>query len=138
MLVGLSKDQVEKLPDKIVGIQRTRDRNELAEIYSAADFFINPSREETMGLVTAEALACGTPAIVSNFTAVPEVIDSKSGYIVTDDKVEAYIEAIKSKLKDYKSDDCLNRAKEFDKNVRYKEYIRLYNRLTDDRSCERK
>jgi glycosyltransferase involved in cell wall biosynthesis len=129
ILVGLSKEQIKILPKKIIGIRRTRDQHELAEIYSVADYFINPSREETMGLVTVEALACGTPAIVSNFTAVPEVVDNKSGIIVAKDNINDYINAIKSEKNELKSENCIERARVFDKDVKYKEYINLYNRL---------
>ena len=60
VLVGLSKRQKEKLPGNIIGILRTENREELAQIYTRADIFINPSWEETFSLVTVEAMACGT------------------------------------------------------------------------------
>ena len=73
VLVGLNDSQLSSLPEGIIGIKRTNSIEELAEIYSSADVFVNASQEETMGLTTAEALACGTPAVVYNATAVPEV-----------------------------------------------------------------
>ena len=46
VLVG-TDDSIDKmLPNSIISIHRTRDQNELAEIYSAADLFVNPTREE--------------------------------------------------------------------------------------------
>lgn len=61
----------------------------LAEIYSSADVFINPSREETFGMTTAEAMACDTPVIVNNATALPEVITPETGYAIDLDDIDA-------------------------------------------------
>src|SRR5690606_22650192 len=56
VLVGLSREQIKNLPTNILGLPKTNEPKELAEIYTAADYFINPSIEETMGLVTVEAI----------------------------------------------------------------------------------
>ena len=86
VLVGLTKNQIESLPEGIIGIERTESMEELAELYSSADVFINASKEETFGLVTAEALACGTRAIVFNSTACAEVItNDRCGIVVKND-----------------------------------------------------
>lgn len=138
LLVGLTKEQLDKLPSNIIGISRTQSQNELAEIYTMADYFINPSREESMGLVTIEALACGTPAIVSNFTAVPEVIDSKSGIIVKKDNAIEYLKAIINNTIEFKSSDCINRAKQYDMNKKYKEYLALYDEVIQSKKLYEK
>ena len=83
VLVGLRKAQIDSLPNNIIGIERTESKDELAELYSSADIFVNASKEETFGLVTAEALACGTRAIVFDSTACAEVLtDSHCGVAV--------------------------------------------------------
>ena len=43
---------------------------------------MNLSVEESFGLTTAEALACGVPAIVYNSTACPEIVSSDTGIVV--------------------------------------------------------
>ena len=48
---------------------------ELAEIYTACDVLLNPSAEETFGMNVAEAVACGTGAIVVEGSACAEVAD---------------------------------------------------------------
>lgn len=63
MLVGLSKLQIEKLPENIIGIERTNSVLELAELYSVADVFVNPTYEDNYPTTNIEAIACGTPVI---------------------------------------------------------------------------
>lgn len=94
VLVGLSKAQVKKLPKNIIGIQRTENRKELAALYSMAEIFINPSREESFSLVTAESFACGTPVIVLNTSAVKELVTRENGLVICDTKVQTYLGAI--------------------------------------------
>lgn len=84
VMVGLTKKQIAELPDNIIGFERIWNQDKLIEFYSAADVFFNPSLEETFGLVTAEAIACGTPAVVMNSTACPElIVDDASGAILS-------------------------------------------------------
>jgi len=42
--------------------------------YSAADLFVYPSLYEGFGLPPLEAMACGTPVVVSNTSSLPEVV----------------------------------------------------------------
>lgn len=88
VLVGLSKEQIEALPERILGLSRTDTPGELAEIYTAADVFVTPGREETFGLTVAEAMACGTWPIVYADTACAEVVEQGKGQIVTGDLPE--------------------------------------------------
>lgn len=95
VLVGTDEHVDKQLPDNIISIHRTQNQAELAEIYTAADLFVNPSREETMGLVTVEALACGTPAVVFDRTAVPEVVDETCGVVVAAGDIQALLQGIR-------------------------------------------
>lgn len=95
VLVGLSKKQIAKLPKEIVGIEKTNNIKELAEIYTAADVFVNPSRQETFGLTTLEALSCGTKTIVYKNTACEEVTEKYGGIAVEYGNVEEIAENIK-------------------------------------------
>lgn len=85
VLVGLQKEQIEALPENVLGLPRTDTPKELAEIYTAADVFVNPGREETFGLTVAEAMACGTWPIVYAGTACAEVAVLGLGRIVQGD-----------------------------------------------------
>ena len=85
VLVGVNEQQKNSLPEGILGITRTHDPRELAEIYTAADVYVNPSREETFGMTTLEAISCGTPAIVYRGTACEEVVEQYGGIAVETD-----------------------------------------------------
>lgn len=124
VLVGLNSAQLAELPEGIIGIKRTNSARELAEIYTAADVFVNTSREETMGLTTVEALACGTPAVVCNATAVPEVVTEKSGIVIEPDNIDMLLNAVKGIS--FSKEDCMERAAEFELSKQYQKYYDLY------------
>ena len=63
VLVGTDEVVDKKLPEGIISIHRTNDQIELAEIYSSADVFVNPTREDNYPTVNLEAQACGTKVI---------------------------------------------------------------------------
>lgn len=127
VLVGLSEKQIAALPQNILGISRTENINQLVEIYSAADVYVNTSVEETMGLTTVEALACGTPAVVYNATAVPEMVNEKCGKVVNAGDIDGLIKAITTV--DVRAEDCLLRAAEFEKDKQYNIYFNLYKNI---------
>jgi len=120
------------LPANILCIDNVYNVNELVKWYTMADVYVNASVEETMGLTTIEALACGTPVVVMNATASPELVTEKCGMVVDKDSIDELFEAIKGMKKtDEVSNSCLNRAKEFDRNQKYGEYITLYRSLVE-------
>ena len=131
VLVG-TNDGVDKLlPDNILSIHRTQNQKELAEIYSAADVFVNPTREENYPTVNMESLACGTPVLTFRTGGSPEIIDETCGAVVDCDDVDALEREIIRICNDmpYSREACLNKAKTFDQNERFKEYIELYERV---------
>lgn len=84
-----------KLPDNVLAVGKTESVKELAEYYSMADAFVQMSVEETFGKVTAEALSCGTPAVVFRSTANPELVGDGCGYVVEPKNVEKVYEALR-------------------------------------------
>lgn len=96
VLVGLSRKQIADLPKNIKGIVRTNSTKKLAEIYTAADIFVNSSKEETFGMTTAEAEVCGTKSIVYKGTACEEIAEI-NGSKVVEQNVNAIYEAITGK-----------------------------------------
>ncbi len=63
ILVGLSRKQLDNLPENIIGIEKTNSVEELVKLYSAADVFVNPTLEDNYPTTNIEAIACGTPVI---------------------------------------------------------------------------
>lgn len=66
VVVGVTEKQRQRLPKNMVGILRTHNVKELAQLYSAADVFVNPTYEDNFPTTNLEALACGTPVITYN------------------------------------------------------------------------
>lgn len=131
VLVG-TNDRIDKqLPHNIISIHRTQNQQELAQIYSAADVFVNPTREENYPTVNMEALACGTPVLTFRTGGSPEIIDQTCGAVVTCDDVGMLEREIVRICTDnpYPETKCVNRAGQFDKNDRFKEYLDLYERV---------
>jgi len=130
VLVGLSDKQIKELPDNIIGIARTESVNELADLYSAADVFVNPTYEDNFPTTNLEALACGIPVITYNTGGSPEAVDTDTGIVVEKGNTDALIDAIneiKQKGKAHYSDACVSRAHRlYRKEDRFKEYIDLY------------
>lgn len=133
VVVGVTEKQKKDLPKNILAFERTENVQELVNIYSAADVFVNPSREETFGMVTAEALACGTPAVVYNSTASPELISDDTGYVVEVGNIKGLYKAVQSILsKGDCSKNCTSRAHElFDKRINQNKYREIYKRLIE-------
>ena len=63
VLVGAEPFDVQDLPPSVVCISRTNSVKELAEIYTAADVFVNLTYEDNYPTVNLEAQACGTPCL---------------------------------------------------------------------------
>ena len=58
-------------------------QNKLPDYYSAADVFVLPSHSESFGLAALEAMACGTPVVVSRVGGLKTFIDNgETGYLV--------------------------------------------------------
>ena len=130
VLVGLSKNQKMNLPNSIIGIEKTQNQNELAEIYSLATVFMNPSLEETFSLVTLEAMACGTPVIVCDTSAVKELVTDKVGIVVNKYSAKDYYNAyLELKDKKIKRQDLLDQSKKYSNEKLTNEYLKLYKEL---------
>lgn len=128
VLVGTDEKVDKLLPKKIVSIHRTQSQKELAEIYSAADVFVNPTREENYPTVNMEALACGTPVITFDTGGSAEMINEKCGSVIPYNDVDKMEQEIRYRCekKPFLRSDCLEQAKKFDEKDRYKEYLELY------------
>lgn len=134
VLLGISEKQKKNLPTGICALSRTNSLQELVELYSAADVYFNASVEETFGLPTVEALACGTPVIVYNKTAVPEVVSEECGYVVKAHDLDKVTDIIESGIyRQIDSEICRKQANKYEKKLQYKSYIDLYEKILKER-----
>lgn len=121
------------VPKNITKIEYIDGKDELAKVYSNADVYVHVSGEDTFGKVVVEAMACGTPAIVYDSTALPELIGENCGYVVLCEDVEAIydkIKLVKENGKKFYSDNCVEYVREnFEKNKLIDETIELYKKL---------
>lgn len=133
VLVGLTKKQMEQLPDNILGIERTESVEELAEIYAASDVYVNPTYEDNFPTTNLESLACGTPVITYKTGGSPEAIDELTGIVVEQGNINKLVEAINQiivKGKQFYTEACVERVHRlYRKEDRYREYIELYESL---------
>ena len=123
---GLTKSQLENLPENIIGIERTNNVQELAQIYSAADVFVTPTKEDNYPTVNMEAIACGTPVVTFNAGGSPEILSPKSGLVVPKGDIRALLAAIRSV--DLDTETMVQDAQRFDKAEKYREYLEFYER----------
>lgn len=128
VLVGITKKQRSQMNSRILCINRTSSKEELAEIYTAADLFLNPSVEETMGLTTVEALACGTNVLVSNCTALPEIVSYQKRYIVSD--YQWHEAVLKMANFNQQPGENMVTASKYDSLKQYQKYIDLYEEIS--------
>ncbi len=131
VLIGTTEEIEKDLPENIIKIRRTSSKEELAQIYSSADLFVNPTREETFPTVNMESLACGTPVLTFKTGGSPEILNEKSGSVVKCDDYETLkTEIIRiCELKPFSSINCIERAKLFEMNDKFKEYVKLYEKI---------
>lgn len=133
MLVGLNKNMIRQLPPNVIGITRTENIQELAQLYAMADVFVNPTLEDNFPTTNIEALACGTPVITYRTGGSLESVTEETGIIVEKGNVSQLLDAIsiiREKGKAAYSGNCLIRARSlYDKKDRYADYVKLYNRL---------
>lgn len=132
ILVGLNNKQIKQLPEGIIGIQRTESIQQLAELYSLADVYVNPTYVDNFPTTNIEALACGTPVVTYRTGGSSEAIDKQTGVVVEKGKVDllkAAIEDLASNKNEY-TKACRERAVDcFNKQDRYNDYISLFERL---------
>lgn len=128
VLVGTNSENDKKLPDSIISIHRLKNQQELAAIYSAADLFVNPTREEMFGLVNIEALACGTPGLTFRAGGSPECFDEACGSTVDINDIDAVEKEIIRicNRKPFSKNNCIKKAKEYDIDYMCQKYVDLY------------
>ncbi|MGP1433499.1 MAG: glycosyltransferase [Catonella sp.] len=122
VLVGVSEEDKDILPEGILGITRTDSVKELAEIYTTADIFVNLTYEDNYPTVNLEAQACGTPVLTyrtgGSVESVPDEQVAEQGNL---QNIVELIEKYEGKGASIQSF--------YDKNIAFEKYIELYEEI---------
>ena len=133
VLVGVDEKHQAMLPKNITGIRRTENIRQLAELYSAAEAFVNPTWQDNYPTVNLEAIACGTPVVTYRTGGSIEAVTEQTGLVVEQGDVDGLLQAIRTieeRGKAYYQEPCRTHAlKNFKKEDRYAEYLKLYDEL---------
>lgn len=107
--------------------------DDLVTLYNAADMLVHPSVCEGFGFPPLEAMACGTPAVVSSRASLPEVVGDAAVLIDPDDPV-SFADALFEVATVEEKRRCLiekglERARKFSQDVFARKVIGVYERL---------
>lgn len=134
-LVIVGKYNGGQLPSNTHHISYVKGTEELSKLYSAALAFVGFSVEDTFGKVYAESMLCGTPCVVFNSTACPEVVGD-CGYAVAPHDVVGMLNAVKEidrRGKFSYSDRCIERVKtQFDYDTNIGQYFEVYTKALEE------
>lgn len=123
VLVGVQPGDIKNPTPNMILINKTNNIEELVEIYSAADVFLNLTYEDNYPTVNLEAQACGTPVITYNtggsIESVPEENVVKQGDL----------DNIINKIENIKSLGIFSESKMIDKYELFQEYIKIYEEM---------
>ncbi len=121
------------IPDPIVHINYIHGVDELSKFYTLADVYLHLSMEDTFGKVIVEALACGTPAIVYNSTACPEVVGEGCGFVAAKRNIESVYQTLTNiqhvGKKSFSANCITSVAERFNYCKNATAYINLYNEI---------
>lgn len=127
VLVGTDDSVDKKLPPEILSIHRTCDQQELAQIYTAADVFVNPTREENFPTVNLEAIACGTPVVTFDTGGSKEMLNEDIGCFVPMGATDQLArEILRVCNREYGKKAFETVVTYYDKKRRFEEYVALY------------
>ncbi len=106
---------------------------DLPLLFNGSLMHVHPSYYEGFGLTPLEAMACGTPTIVSNVSSLPEVV-SDAGLLVPPDEVEEWTVAMyrliyDSELRQTLSEKGLRRAAQFSWEKAAQQHLDVYHRF---------
>ena len=109
----------------------TKDRTELAQLYTMADVFANVTREDSLSLINVEAQACGTPVVTFDQTGPKETVDGSYSFSVATGDVVMMYEKV-SLVKHGATDKTQIRMfvySFYEKGENYSKYISLYKEI---------
>ena len=126
--VLIGTEETQRYSDNVLLIQRTKNQNELAEWYSAADVFLICSKRENFPTTCLEALACGTPIVGIDAGGTKETAPEPYGIFFRNPSLEKLEDGIIEQIERNESTIRISLyAKElYSKQKMYDKYKRLY------------
>lgn len=105
---GVNRGEYEDLAKKlglggVVTFHGLKLKAEVAKFMQRCDFFVQPSLQETFGVVYIEAMACGKPVIATSVGGPRETVNDDTGILVSPKDTEALKEAIEYMLDNYQN-----------------------------------
>jgi len=138
-LVGVKKKQIKELKkefgDKMILTEHTNGQKELAKAYREAAVFVNATLEDNFPTTNLEALACGTPVITYETGGSGEAVTSETGMVVRrgdyDRLLNAVLDATKNDM--FTKEACRSHAMNFNRDTRYEDYLKLYEKVLQNK-----
>ena len=137
VMIGLKKSQLSLIPGNITAIEKTESIREMVEWYSAAEVFLNLTREDTFPTTNIEALACSCPVITYAAGGSPESLDESCGRIADIDDLGEVVRLITDDswrgpdTREY----CRRRSLLYDRDLRYRQYYdQCYRQYLEDKA----
>jgi len=134
-------DESAKLPDlgiPVICLGRIENEQRLAAIYSAADVFVAPSRQEAFCQTAAEAMACGTPVVAFGASGLLDVVEhQRCGYLAQPYEPDDLAQGISWVLEDRDRHAELSRRarqkaeEEFSQETMARRYLNIYQEILE-------
>lgn len=133
VLVGVDEHTAKRLPANIIPIRRTENVRQLAQLYSVATAFVNPTWQDNYPTVNLESISCGTPVVTYRTGGSPESVTTQTGMVVSQGDVDALLRSVRQIEhlgKESFVGPCRQYAlQHFRKEDRYKDYLCLYDEV---------
>lgn len=129
--IGVNESDRKKIEKSIISIYPIRGQpSKLAAWYSAADVFLNPTRDDNFPTTNLESLACGTGVITFKTGGSPEAITSECGKVIEAEDYEALKKALfDCKNRGFLMTACRRQAEKYRNVDRFLEYLDLYSEI---------
>ena len=131
VLVGVSQEQKKLLPENVIGICRTENQNQLAELYSRAYAFVNLTYEDNFPTVNLEALACGAPVVCYRTGGAAEMLTEEYGVVLEQGDYKGVLDALPKleKIRENSGEFAREAKSMYSKEQMGRNYIDLYEQI---------
>lgn len=133
VLVGVDEHTAKRLPANIIPIRRTENVQQLAQLYSVATAFVNPTWQDNYPTVNLESISCGTPVVTYRTGGSPESVTPQTGMVVSQGDVDALLRSVRQiehlGKKSFVGPCRQYALQHFRKEDRYMDYLRLYDEV---------